>query len=132
MLTKLVKGQTTQVSLAHFLFCGFSENNNERLLGFQENLVRGRIWFLTSVVTGSVRKKIESRVWERGVGETLACGSGASAIAVAARLLDYANSEVEIMLAGGSLTVSRDSVGDVLLSGAVEEVFVGEWPEEGS
>ena len=78
------------------------------------------------------RTKIEARVWERGVGETLACGSGASAIAVAARLLEYVDSSVDIMLAGGSLTVSWDGVGDVLLSGAVEEVFVGEWPEEGS
>jgi diaminopimelate epimerase len=78
------------------------------------------------------RKKIESRVWERGVGETLACGSGASAIAVAARLLDYANSQVDIILAGGPLTVSWDGVGDVLLSGPVEEVFAGDWPEEGS
>ena len=78
------------------------------------------------------RTKIEARVWERGVGETLACGSGASAIAVTARLLDYVDSKVDIMLAGGSLTVSWDGVGDVLLSGAVEGVFVGEWPEEGS
>jgi diaminopimelate epimerase len=78
------------------------------------------------------RKKIESRVWERGVGETLACGSGASAIAVAARLLDYANNQVDIILAGGPLTVSWDGVGDVLLSGPVEEVFAGDWPEEGS
>jgi len=78
------------------------------------------------------RTKIEARVWERGVGETLACGSGASAIAVTARLLDYVDKDVDIMLAGGSLTVCWDGVGEVLLSGPVEEVFVGEWPEEGS
>jgi diaminopimelate epimerase len=78
------------------------------------------------------RRKIEARVWERGVGETLACGSGASAIAVTARLLDYADNEVDIILAGGSLTVSWDGVGEVLLSGPVEEVFAGEWPEGGS
>ncbi len=78
------------------------------------------------------RRKIESRVWERGVGETLACGSGASAIAVAARLLDCADNQVDIILAGGPLTVSWDGVGDVLLGGPVEEVFSGDWPEEGS
>jgi diaminopimelate epimerase len=78
------------------------------------------------------RKKIEARVWERGVGETLACGSGASAIAVAAQLLDYVDSEVDIILPGGILTISWDGVGEVLLSGPVEEVFDGEWPEEGS
>jgi diaminopimelate epimerase len=76
------------------------------------------------------RKKIEARVWERGVGETLACGSGASAVAVAARLLDYVDSKVDIILTGGALTVSWDRVGEVLLSGPVEEVFSGEWREE--
>jgi len=78
------------------------------------------------------RRRIEARVWERGVGETLACGSGASAIAVAARLLDYADNEVDIILAGGTLTVSWDGMGEVLLSGPVEEVFAGEWPEQGN
>lgn len=78
------------------------------------------------------RGKIEARVWERGVGETLACGSGACAIAVAAQLLDYVNRQVDIILEGGTLTVSWDRVGEVLLSGPVEEVFTGEWLEERS
>jgi diaminopimelate epimerase len=76
--------------------------------------------------------KIQARVWERGVGETLACGSGASAIAVAARLLDYVDRQVDIMLPGGTLTVSWDKEGEVLLTGPVEEVFTGEWLEERS
>jgi diaminopimelate epimerase len=75
------------------------------------------------------RGKIEARVWERGVGETLACGSGACAIAVAAQLLDYVNRQVDIMLEGGTLTVSWDRVGEVLLSGPVEQVFTGKWLE---
>jgi diaminopimelate epimerase len=74
------------------------------------------------------REKIEARVWERGVGETLACGSGACAIAVAAQLLDYVDKQVDITLKGGTLTVSWDRVGEVLLTGPVEEVFTGEWP----
>ncbi len=73
------------------------------------------------------KKRIEARVWERGVGETLACGSGACAIAVAAQLLNYAGSQVDIILPGGTLAVSWDRVGEVLLTGQVEEVFVGEW-----
>jgi diaminopimelate epimerase len=73
------------------------------------------------------RGKIEARVWERGVGETLACGSGACAIAVAAELLDYVESQVDIILKGGTLTVSWDREGEVLLTGPVEEVFTGEW-----
>jgi len=78
------------------------------------------------------RGKIEARVWERGVGETLACGSGACAIAVAAQLLGYANKQVDIILEGGTLTVSWDGAGEVLLTGPVEEVFTGEWLEERS
>jgi len=73
--------------------------------------------------------KIEARVWERGVGETLACGSGACAIAVAAQLLDYVEPQVDIILKGGTLTVSWNRVGEVLLTGPVEEVFTGEWLE---
>jgi diaminopimelate epimerase len=76
------------------------------------------------------RGKIAARVWERGVGETLACGSGACAIAVAAQLSDYVNRQVDIILKGGTLTVSWDRVGEVLLAGPVEEVFTGEWLEE--
>jgi len=72
------------------------------------------------------RVKIEARVWERGVGETLACGSGACAIAVAAQLLDYVETQVDIILIGGTLTVFWDRVGEVLLTGPVEEVFTGE------
>jgi len=73
------------------------------------------------------RVKIEARVWERGVGETLACGSGACAIAVSAQLLDYVEPQVDIILKGGTLTISWDRVGEVLLTGPVEEVFTGEW-----
>jgi diaminopimelate epimerase len=75
------------------------------------------------------RGKIEARVWERGVGETLACGSGACVIAVAAQLLDYVETQVDIILEGGTLTISWDRVGEVLLTGPVEEVFTGEWLE---
>jgi diaminopimelate epimerase len=75
------------------------------------------------------RGKIEARVWERGVGETLACGSGACAIAVAAQLLDYVETQVDIILKGGTLAVAWDRVGEVLLAGPVEEVFTGEWLE---
>jgi diaminopimelate epimerase len=78
------------------------------------------------------RENIEARVWERGVGETLACGSGACAIAVAAQLLDYIEPQVDIILKGGTLTVSWDRVGEVLLTGPVEEIFTGEWLEGNS
>jgi len=54
------------------------------------------------------RKQIEARVWEKGVGETLACGSGACAIAVLARLHGYIDSKVDIKLPGGILDVEWD------------------------
>jgi diaminopimelate epimerase len=73
------------------------------------------------------RDKIEARVWERGAGETLSCGSGACAIAVVARLKGYTENKVDIMLTGGNLTINWDGVGEVYLSGPVEEVFTGEW-----
>jgi diaminopimelate epimerase len=76
------------------------------------------------------REQMEARVWERGVGETLACGSGASAIVVAAQLLGYVARKVDIILPGGTLSVSWDGVGEVLLTGPVEEVFTGEWRGE--
>jgi diaminopimelate epimerase len=73
------------------------------------------------------RKQIEARVWERGAQETLACGSGACAIAVAARLKGYIDDMVDIMLPGGKLTLNWDGVGDVYLTGPAEEVFRGVW-----
>lgn len=76
------------------------------------------------------RQQIEARVWERGVGETLACGSGACAIAVIAQLLGYADSKVDIKLPGGILDVEWDGVGEVFLNGPAEIVFTGEWSGE--
>ena len=76
------------------------------------------------------RKQIEARVWERGVGETLACGTGVCAIAVAARLHGYIDNEVDIKVAGGILGVEWDGEGEVFLSGPAEVVFTGEWTSE--
>jgi diaminopimelate epimerase len=73
------------------------------------------------------RSKLRARVWERGAGETLSCGTGACAIAVAAKLKKLTDSPVDIILPGGTLTVDWDGKGEVLLSGPAEEVFRGEW-----
>lgn len=73
------------------------------------------------------RQQIEARVWERGVGETLACGTGACAVAVAAQLYGYIDNEVDIKLPGGILQVEWDRVGEVFLSGPAEMVFTGDW-----
>jgi len=73
------------------------------------------------------RHHIKARIWERGAGETLSCGSGACACAVAAQFLDYADSPLDITLPGGTLTIDWDGVGEVLLNGQVDLVFSGEW-----
>jgi len=73
------------------------------------------------------RQQIEARVWERGVGETLACGSGACAITVASRLHGYIDNKVDIKLPGGILEVEWDGAGEVVLGGPAETVFAGEW-----
>ena len=75
------------------------------------------------------RDLIEARVWERGVGETLACGSGACAILVTAQILGYVDNKANIKLPGGILVVERKSSGEVLLSGPAEIVFSGQWPD---
>jgi len=76
------------------------------------------------------RHKIEARVWERGAGETLACGSGACAIAVAARLHGHIDNKVDIKLPGGVLGVDWNGAGEIFLSGPAEIVFNGEWIDE--
>jgi diaminopimelate epimerase len=72
---------------------------------------------------------VEMRVWERGVGETLSCGSGASATMVAARLLDLVDGAMELRVPGGELKLEWDGEGDVILTGPVVEVFRGTWPD---
>ena len=74
------------------------------------------------------RGQIESRVWERGAGETLACGSGACAIAVAARLNGYIDEKVAVAVPGGMLEIEWAGSGNVFLSGPAETIFTGEWP----
>lgn len=69
-------------------------------------------------------RELKMRVWERGVGETLACGTGACAAATAAIKLQKAKSPVIIKVPGGELVVEwRDSF--IYLAGGAEEVFVG-------
>ncbi len=73
------------------------------------------------------RKHLVMRVWERGTGETLACGTGACASLVAAVLNDLTEDDVEIRLLGGILKVRWDrEENKVYLTGPAETVFEGE------
>jgi diaminopimelate epimerase len=73
--------------------------------------------------------RMDVRVWERGAGETLACGSGCCAAMVVARIKGLVGDKVDITQPGGLLTVEWDGAGDVYLTGPAEFVFEGEWPE---
>lgn len=70
---------------------------------------------------------IKMRVWERGNGETLACGTGAAAAAVASVLNGYCKHDMDITVKvrGGDLMVNYNSDGRVILTGSVEKVFEG-------
>lgn len=69
---------------------------------------------------------LQMRVWERGSGETLACGTGACATAVAAYLNGYCGREVDVELLGGHLFIQYDeTTNHVFMTGPAEEVFEG-------
>jgi diaminopimelate epimerase len=68
------------------------------------------------------------RVWERGSGETQACGTGACASAVAAVLNGLTERKVLAHLPGGDLTLEWTASGEVFMTGNAVEVFSGEWP----
>jgi diaminopimelate epimerase len=69
--------------------------------------------------------RIRLRVWERGVGETLACGTGACATLVAAALTGRTGRHATVELPGGDLDVEWTASGTVLMSGPAETVYDG-------
>lgn len=72
-------------------------------------------------------KTVEMRVWERGTGETLACGTGACATVVACVLNGLTKEEVTVKLLGGNLQVKWDREADlVYMTGPASTVFEGE------
>ncbi|RMH54022.1 MAG: diaminopimelate epimerase [Candidatus Hydrogenedentota bacterium] len=68
---------------------------------------------------------LKQRTWERGSGETYACGTGASAVFAAAVLCGIAEKEARIHLRGGELIISWDGEGDLFMTGPAEESFRG-------
>lgn len=73
------------------------------------------------------RTHLNMRVWERGSGETWACGTGATASAAAAILMGYTEDEVEVELRGGKLRIRLDrESGHLFMTGPAVEVFRGD------
>ena len=74
------------------------------------------------------RTHLKMRVWERGSGETLACGTGACATAVAAILNDFVDDEVTVSLLGGDLKIRWDRQENlVFMTGPATTVFEGKY-----
>ena len=73
---------------------------------------------------------VNVRVWERGTGETLACGTGACAVCVAGVLTGRTQRQITAHLPGGDLRLAwSDRDNHVFMTGPAVEVFCGDWPE---
>ena len=123
--------QVTCVSMGNphcVLFCNSVDTAPVRELGPQ---LESHTAFPNKTNVGfaeiSDRSNMRLRVWERGTGETLACGTGACAAVVAAVLNDLTDRSVTVSLPGGSLDIEWPEGGSVLMTGPVAEVFHGIW-----
>ena len=73
--------------------------------------------------------QIKVRVWERGSGLTMACGTGACAVAVIAQLKGLVGNEVKLDMPGGRLNIKWNKNDSVMMRGPIETTFHGEWNE---
>lgn len=106
---------------------GVAELDLERIGPGFENHERFPRRTNTEFVEVTDRRNVFMRVWERGTGETLACGTGACAVAVACVLNDLTESEITVKLLGGELQIQWDREKNlVYMTGPAEIVFEGE------
>ncbi len=84
------------------------------------------------VVNVKGRGELDVRVWERGAGITLACGTGACGVVAVARAKGLVDERVRVNMPGGPLEVAWDGAGDVMMTGPATLVFEGEWVERPS
>jgi diaminopimelate epimerase len=77
----------------------------------------------------TARSRVDARVWERGVGETRACGSGACAVVAALRIGGAVGAEVDVQMPGGRLRVtwSGNNEESMWLTGPAQRVFSGRY-----
>ena len=78
------------------------------------------------VVAAEARDRLRGRIWERGIGETLASGSGVSAMVVAAHVLGLIDRVVQVIVPGGELAVDWSDEAHVVVTGPAVEVAGGE------
>jgi len=79
----------------------------------------------TEFVRVAGRERLVMRVWERGAGETMACGTGACAVAVAAARTGRAARRAVVALPGGELEIDWRDDDRVLMTGDAVEVYEG-------
>ncbi len=75
---------------------------------------------------------LDMRVWERGAGETRACGTGACAAAVAAMRCNLVSRKVRVHLPGGPLDIEWRDNNHIFMTGEAVTVFEGDWPDQNS
>lgn len=78
-----------------------------------------------SLIAITGKNRISQRVWERGAGITLACGTGACASAVAAWRLGLCDGAITTTLPGGSLTLRQEENGHIMMIGSAAKSFTG-------
>lgn len=83
-----------------------------------------------NVATVESRSRIRLRVWERGVGETRACGTGACATAIGAMRRGLVDHSVTVALPGGELRIEWSAAGRILMTGPATESFRGSFDPE--
>jgi len=128
-----VDGRTfrlTAVSMGNPHAVLFEEEVRDEVVATYGPLIESHEWFpeRTNVEFIQVlnRRELKFRVWERGSGVTLACGTGACAAAVAAHVTGRTDREVTVHLLGGDLFIEwRESDNRVYMTGPATEVFSG-------
>jgi diaminopimelate epimerase len=75
--------------------------------------------------------QVRVRIWERGVGETLGCGTGAAAVAVLSRIAGWGQNPIEVRSPGGALTVEWEPGDSITLTGPARILFEGHYRLEG-
>ncbi len=125
--TKMVEGGTISMGNPHFVvFKGKGdpwnlEEHGKQLSIHPEHPHQSNVEFVEILGPSQLRVK----VWERGVGPTMACGTGACASAAAARILKGLPEKIEVEMPGGVIEVEWDGSGVIYMSGPARYVFEG-------